>query len=128
MQMAFLESSSSGEEKEKMDFPPGFRFDPLLSELILYVNLKNYDLPLPYEIPEADLYDCHPKDLTGTVATGFYPFFGLSSVYLLVGTWGFCFQCLFLPLFWVATSTFLVQVMNVFYFCPPNSINRPGNP
>ena len=72
MEMEFGESSAIGGQNESMKLPLGFRFDPHPRELVFYLKLKNFDLPLPIEIPEVDLYECHPKKLTtGAVGTCF---------------------------------------------------------
>ncbi|KAJ8628328.1 hypothetical protein MRB53_021635 [Persea americana] len=50
-----------------MEFPPGFRFCPLSWELIqYYVKNKNDGVPLPIQIPVADIYECHPERLPGS--------------------------------------------------------------
>ncbi|KAJ8628332.1 hypothetical protein MRB53_021639 [Persea americana] len=71
MEMEFGESSAIGGQNESMELPLGVRFDPHPWELVLFVTLKNFDLPLPIEIPEVDLYECHPKKLTTEIDSSF---------------------------------------------------------
>ncbi|KAJ8628194.1 hypothetical protein MRB53_021501 [Persea americana] len=65
MKEVIAESSSvSIGQNEEMEFPPGFRFCPFSWELIqCYVKNKNDGVPLPIQIPVADIYECHPERL-----------------------------------------------------------------
>lgn len=50
----------------RLDLPWGFYFTPTDEQLIMYLNKKIKNEPIPYEfIPSVNLYKNHPQELTG---------------------------------------------------------------
>jgi len=99
--VAAAEGSGRRDAEAELNLPPGFRFHPTDEELVVYYlcrKVARQQLPVPI-IAEVDLYKFDPWDLPGACSSSpvpasfscsaflcSFPFFYLSTKYLLVFT------------------------------------------